>query len=78
MKVNCGVVRLIRKFSGVSNKTGKPFTILTVADTVTFENLDVFPESSVNVNDLVEGQNYNMQLDFHGRSHSVALTPVKG
>ena len=71
---NSNPVRLcnVRSFT---SKSGRDLTFLTIADTVTYESLDVLP-SSEQAAALTIGDNYYATLLCDGRYNSVVLTPV--
>ena len=68
-------VRLVNKRSGMSKK-GNAYTMLTVADIETFENVDFFPSEGLDVASLEVGQNYTAVVDVTSRFSSVFLYPI--
>ena len=57
----------------VSSKTNKPFSLVTVADTSTYETWEFFPEDVNEWNALKENQEVKIALKSNGNFTSVVL-----
>ena len=57
----------------VSSKNGKPFSLVTVSDTSTYETCQFFPEDVNEWNTLKENQEVKIALKSDGNFTSVVL-----
>lgn len=59
------------------SKDGKDLCFVKIADSLTFENLEVMPFSGLDIDSLVVGQVYRAELECQGRYSNLNLLPAK-
>lgn len=58
----------------VSKKNGKPFTLVTIADPVSYETIDFFPDNAEDFRNLKPGQKVKIALTSNGSYTSLILS----